>query len=57
VKYNNDFFFFIPFLRNSPTGQTDRQIFALDGSNNADSRKGVHFGVFVNIVPLFGVIN
>jgi len=42
------------FLRNSPTGQTHRQIFTLDGSNDADSRKGVPFGGFVDIAPHFG---
>jgi len=40
VKYNTKFLF-IPFLSNSPTGQTTRQIFTLDGSNDADSCKGV----------------
>ena len=29
---------------NSPTGQTGRRIFTLDGSNEADSRKDVHLG-------------
>jgi len=38
----------------SPTGQTHWQIFTLDGSNDADSRKDVPFGVFVNIAPHFG---
>ena len=28
---------------NSPTGQTRRRIFTLDGSNDADSRKDVPF--------------
>ena len=39
---------------NSPTGQTRRRIFTLDGSNDADSRKDVPFGGFVDIVPHFG---
>ena len=30
---------------NSPTGQTRQRIFTLDGSNDADSRKDVLFGV------------
>ena len=34
---------------NSPTGQTRRRIFTLDGSNDADSRKDVPFGGFVKI--------
>jgi len=37
-------FLFIPlFLSNSPTGQTVHHIFTLNGSNDADSRKGVPF--------------
>jgi len=39
---------------NSPTGQTRRRIFTLDGSNNANSRKDVPFGGFVDIAPHFG---
>ena len=39
---------------NSPTGQTRRRIFTLDGSNDADSRKGVHFGCFVDIAAHIG---
>ena len=39
---------------NSPTGQTRRRIFTLDGSNDADSHKDVPFGGFVDIVPHFG---
>ena len=38
---------------NSPTGQTRRQIFTLYGSNDADSRKDVPFGGFVDISPHF----
>ena len=38
---------------NSPTGQTRRRIFTLDGSNDADSRKDVPFGGFVDIAPNF----
>ena len=38
---------------NSPTGQTRRRIFTLDGSNDADSRKDVYFGSFVDIAPHF----
>ena len=40
---------------NSPTGQTRRRIFTLDGSNDADSRKDVPFGGFVDIATHFGV--
>jgi len=39
---------------NSPTGQTRRWIFTLDVSNDADSRKEVHFGGFVDIASHFG---
>ena len=39
---------------NSPADQTRRQIFALDGSNDADSRKDVLFGRFVDIAPHWG---
>jgi len=39
---------------NSPTGQTRRRIFTLDGSNDVDSRKDVPFGGFINIAPHFG---
>jgi len=38
---------------NSPSGQTRQRIFTLDGSNNADSRKDVPFGGFVDIAPHF----
>ena len=39
---------------NSPTGQTRRRIFTLDGSNDADSHKDVPFGGFVDNAPHFG---
>ena len=39
---------------NSPTGETRPRIFTLDGSNDADSRRDVPFGGFVNIAPHFG---
>ena len=39
---------------NSPTGQTSRRIFTLDGSNDADSRKDVPFRGFVDIATHFG---
>ena len=35
------FFYLYPFLSNAPTGQTAYHIFTLNGSNDADSRKGV----------------
>ena len=45
---------FILFFINSPTSQTRRRIFTLDGSNDADSRKDVPFGGFVDIAFHFG---
>ena len=39
---------------NSPTGQTRRRIFTLDGSNDADLRKNVPFGGFIDIAFHFG---
>ena len=39
---------------NSPTGQTCRRTFTLDGSNDADLRKDVPFGGFVDIAFHFG---
>jgi len=56
VKYN-EFFLFRPilFFINLTTGQIRRRIFTLhDGSKDADSRKDVPFGNFVNIAPHFG---
>jgi len=44
VKYNQNYFLFIPlFLKYSPTAQTRRWMFTVDGSNDADSRKDVPF--------------
>jgi len=54
VKYRGNFFIYTPFLSNSPTGQTVHHIFTLNGSNNADSRKGVPFLAFVDIAMHFG---
>ena len=38
---------------NSPTDQTRRRIFTLDGSKDADSCKDVSFGGFVDNAPHF----
>jgi len=46
--------FICTFFMNSPTGQTRRQIFTLDGSNDAESCKGVPFGGVVDIATHFG---
>ena len=40
---------------NSPTGQTRRRIFTLDGSNDADSRRDVLLGVSLTLLPILGV--
>jgi len=42
------------FFRELTTGQMRRQIFAHDGSNDADSRKDVPFWGFVDIPPYLG---
>ena len=55
MKYNDFFYLFFFFFGNSPTFQTRRRIFPLDGSNDADSLKGVPFGGFIDISPHFGV--
>jgi len=57
VKYNDlkkNYLYF--FFMNSPTGQTRRRIFTLGGSNDADSRKDVPFGGFVDIAPHFCIL-
>ena len=54
VKYNQNYFYLCPFFGNSPTGQTRRWIFTHDGSNDADSRKDVPFGVFYIALNLGG---
>jgi len=54
VKYNRNFIYLHLFLKNSPTGQTGRRIFALDGSNDADLHKDVSFGGFVDTAPHLG---
>jgi len=48
------FLFNTPFLRNTPTGQTARQIYTLNGSNDANSRKDVPFLALVNIAAHLG---
>jgi len=40
----NIYFLYLFYFMNSPTGQTGRRIFTLDGSNEEDSRKDVHLG-------------
>jgi len=54
-EISRKFFLFISlFLSNSPTGQTIHYIFTLNGSNDADSRKGVPFLAFIDIAPHSG---
>jgi len=55
AEISQNFFLFIPlFLSNSPTGQTVHHIFTLNGSNDADSCKGVPFLAFFDNAPHFG---
>jgi len=56
VKYNPKcFFIYTPFLKKH-TYRSDRahHIFTLNGSNNADARKGVPFLALVDIVARLG---
>jgi len=53
VKYNKVFLIYT-FFGNSLTGQIRPRIFTLDGSNDADSCKGVPFGRCVDIAPHLG---
>jgi len=46
------FFIYTPFLSNTPTGQTADHIFTLNGSNDADSRKGVPFWLRMILQPI-----
>jgi len=48
------FFIYTPFLTNTPTGQTARQIDTINGSNDADSRKDVPFLALVDIAVHLG---
>jgi len=48
------FFIYAPFLRNTPTGQTARHIYKLNGSNDADSRMDVPFLALVDIAAHIG---
>ena len=50
-----EFFNLYLFCGNSPAGQTHRLIYTLDGLNDADTRKSVLFGGFVDIAPHFVV--
>ena len=51
VKYNKNYFLFIPFLSGMRTGQTRGWIFTRDSSKDVKSRKEVPFGG-LNDVPL-----
>jgi len=53
VKYNEKFFYVCLIFGKSHTGQTSQRIFTLDGSNDANTRKGVPFGGFFDIAPHF----
>jgi len=47
-------FIYTPFLRNTPTGQTARQIYTLNGSNDADSCKDLPYLALVDIAAHLG---
>ena len=53
-KISPIFFYLYPFLSNAPTCQTAHHIFTLNGSNDADSRKGVPFLALVDIAAHLG---
>ena len=48
------FFIYTPFLSNAPTCQTAEHIITLNGSNDADSRKGVPFLASVDTAAHLG---
>ena len=54
VKYNQKFLFILFKQLTYRLGQTSRQIFTLDGSNDADSCKGVPVFAFVDIAVYLG---
>jgi len=54
VKYEELFLFIYTLFMNSPTGKTRRRIFTIDGSNDADSPMGVHFGGFIDTAAHVG---
>jgi len=47
-------YIYTPFLSNAPIGQTADHIIKLNGSNDADSRKGVPFLASVDIAAHLG---
>ena len=51
-EWNITIFYLYFFFGNSPTRQTRRRIFTLGGSNDADSRKGVLFGVWFILLAI-----
>jgi len=53
VKYHQNFFYLYPFFKQLKTGQTVHHIFTLNGSNDAESRKGVPLLAFVDIAAHF----
>jgi len=48
------FFIYTPFLRDIPTGQTARQIYILNGSDQANSCMDVPFMALVDIAAHLG---
>ena len=49
------FFLFIPFFMNSPTGQTRRRIFTLDGSTTRTRARMCLLGVSLTLLPILEV--
>ena len=52
--WRNFYLFIYTFFRELTYSSERRRIFTLDGSNDADARKGVPFGGFFDIAPHLG---
>ena len=55
VKYNEIFFYLYLFFTNSPTGQTRRRIFMLDGSTTRTRARMCLLGVSLTLLPILEV--
>jgi len=55
VKYNEIFFYLYLFFMNSPTGQTHRRIFTLDGSTTRTRARMCLLGVSLTLLPILEV--
>jgi len=54
-EIQRNFYLFIYTFFHKLTSQTRRRIFTLYGSNDADLRKDVPFGVSLTLLPILGV--